>query len=113
MKEKTDKIQHTPGPWTDKDTYTFTTGQHKGDRHWAVFGTHGEQDPICLIAPYDNRSGEDIANARLIAAAPSLLVGCQEALTHCQLLGSGQHSTMSNSEMCDLLGEIISKATGK
>ena len=47
-----------------------------------------------------------------IPCAPSLLQACKAALTHVQLLGSGQPSPFRNAEMCTLLGDAIDATEG-
>jgi hypothetical protein len=48
-----------------------------------------------------------------MSRVPSLLEACKTALMHVQLLGSGQPSPLSNSEMCTLLGDAIEQTEGR
>lgn len=57
------KLNHTPGPWK----------AHYFETYYEVWN---ETHRICLIESPANL-GEDIANARLIAAAPELLLACE------------------------------------
>jgi hypothetical protein len=62
---------HTPGPWAVGDRW----GEQNGD---AVFVSSGGF-PVCAITGYHGRETSE-ANARLIAAAPDLLVALKAAL---------------------------------
>jgi DNA repair ATPase RecN len=65
---------HTPGPWEVAAT-EFNNNEHglpAGHVALSVY-PQGEQDyPVCLVAPADNITDTDRANAKLIADAPRL-----------------------------------------
>lgn len=80
----------TPGPWKADDNYGCRairggkSGTHKQAQYYEVACTVGL-----------NNEAEDEANARLIAAAPDLLVACKAALVRLERLddaGTGEHS---------------------
>ncbi len=62
-------IPHTPGPWTA----AVYTGKYDQPLVTAYSGGH-----ICRVTSQDDRVHE--ANARLIAAAPDLLVAAQKII---------------------------------
>lgn len=71
--------QHTPGPWA-----VTTVGSCHGIHPAA---SDNERDDICRITPHNYHpdgwqaaKGEAEANARLISAAPDLLVALREAV---------------------------------
>lgn len=68
--------KHTPGPWFAQDT-RLVGGQVAvvGPNHDRKAGEQGEM----VVAHVNGRSGEQGANARLIAAAPDLLAALQAA----------------------------------
>ena len=68
-------MSHTPGPWT------LETGT-PGDGHHYIQGADGS-DVVSTDDGWNNNYrnyDERLANARLIAAAPELLVACRAAL---------------------------------
>lgn len=91
--------RHTPGPW-----YHSKLGNNADQ--WAIIDNTGRTIGLSY-------HGE--ANAEFIVRAcnahDDLLAVARDALTHSQLLGSGQQPLLSNSEMCELLGTAIAKAT--
>lgn len=97
-------IKHTPVPWKRRKVVGGYMIFGRGDP--VEFGAPGT---VCRIEGVGTRQ---IADAILIEATPDLLCACKEALIHCQLLGSGQVSPLSNAEMCEILGAAISKAEG-
>lgn len=68
--------KHTPGPWFAQDT-RLVGGQVAvvGPNHDRKAGEQG----VMVVAHVNGRSGEQGANARLIAAAPDLLAALQAA----------------------------------
>lgn len=74
--------KHTPGPWQAWNTH----GSHIM-KNWRVGSrgvTPGIVTPVCTLdgAGVVDSSDEEVANARLIAAAPALLAVCQEIAEH-------------------------------
>ena len=69
--------KHTPGPWFAQDT-RLVGGQVAvvGPNHDRKAGEQG----VMVVAHVNGRSGEQGANARLIAAAPDLLAALQLVL---------------------------------
>jgi hypothetical protein len=66
--------KHTPGPWT----YGRMDELNHGSEYSWVSGPVG-----CIAHVYPDREPtNDLANARLIAAAPELLAACKLALEH-------------------------------
>ena len=74
--------KHTPGPWTIQKYYS--NGCEAGP--WIMAGpdSDGQRRIVASVggAPYidADRGATTYANARLIAAAPDLLVACRAAL---------------------------------
>jgi hypothetical protein len=97
---------HTPGPWT------ADTGDHEGTD--VLTGHH---DNCCgVMATIHNQPGEDmpgtveVANARLIAAAPEMLAALQEldeAYRFGTSVGNVDHYTYG------IIKSAIEKATGE
>jgi hypothetical protein len=107
--------KHTPGPWT------ADTGDHEGTD---VLTSH--HDNCCgVMATIHNQPGEDmpgtveVANARLIAAAPDLLAALQElddAYRSDQLaasVGVRVDDHYNASTRYDIIAAAIAKATGR
>ena len=84
--------QHTPGPWTTANN--------------AIYGSSGLIKP--LVAFLDDRFADDEAanNARLIAAAPDLLIALEACLHRLD-----EHDDQSAPE-CLMARAAIAKATG-
>lgn len=77
----TTSMKHTPGPWVEKGF----SGLH---------GSDGEQVIVWGLAiAHGQRTATTEANAKLIAAAPELLLACQETLTDLQFSEVPQHKT--------------------
>jgi hypothetical protein len=55
-------MKHTPGPWDTKEGQIYPEESGR---------------TLALITYYDRDNKEDVANARLIAAAPELLEACE------------------------------------
>jgi hypothetical protein len=67
--------KHTPGPWKIiKGAKDFGSG-------YAIKAIPRGGYPYFIAEIYDTSSEENLANARLIAAAPALLAACEAALT--------------------------------
>lgn len=90
--------KHTPGPWEacEPGAYSDFDG-----RSSVILGDD------MRIAVVQGDSDSDIANARLIAAAPDLLEAAQAALTICERSNTG-----AAGEIAVLLAPAIAKATG-
>ena len=85
-------MPHTPGPW---EAFGWAY-----DQQWAIAedrGRKGSAKQGRILAEIRNRAGhdaqeEEIANAKLIAAAPELLEELRAALDMLQVAGKGQES---------------------
>lgn len=112
--------QHNPGPW---DASSF----QEGDLAQAYYVTNNDGRRVCLIAGYGERkryrspkcdaalTAEDVANARLIAAAPDLLKACRlmlDAVNEHHKDGSILWVNPGETAW-ELLTDAISKATGE
>lgn len=92
-------MKHTPGPWTfDKKSVVKRVFSDYGGG-LRNLGTH-----ICTLA-----DGPDIANARLIAAAPELLEALEDAVS---VLVKEYGFEARDSEYIKELNRIIAKAKG-
>jgi len=69
--------QHTPGPWVAQWS---TRGEDMIKRGWHVFNEDHVDDEGCVCALDDDYDGNarTEANARLIAAAPAMLMALRE-----------------------------------
>ena len=121
------EIKHTPGPWrVDRNT-----------RGIQIYGrVSGDSVRICeMVMPYRGiedlenhkieRSAEGLANAKLIAAAPKMVVALQVAYSEMMAFGAGDSQTSAVRKiiidaLCDAGGwpiinsdvnEAIEKAT--
>lgn len=61
------EAKHTPGEWQVADYIA----PEDNSRHLAVW--KGEERVICLVSPKEKEDEHDLANAKLIAAAPKIL----------------------------------------
>ena len=104
---------HTPGPWTVEDYYEGGIG---------VFGVkHKDGGNYAPLVRFLNKTGIDLANARLIAAAPELLEELTKTnlfLIHivtklCQDLGSDSPVPSLLQGHIELNKTAIDKAFGK
>lgn len=101
---------HTPGPWTVSDLYADDDGQPELAIQAKVNGMACHPAAVCLQLP--NMQGMQMANARLIAAAPDLLEALtmvRDADNDCQLDG---HPTIPRAARAKI-DAAISKATGE
>lgn len=124
--EATDKVasEHTPGPWYASSPFRHT--QIASTNYYSVLisrvkDAHYDRDPsfaqVCRGGP-DGGSREvgDIeANARLIAAAPSLLAACEALPLDCDFTDAADFKDNSSRffEAMDLARQAIAKARGK
>lgn len=96
-------MPHTPGPWTMKE------GDAERREMSHVFKA---DDPEYLIAYVmcewrnQHQRAQDLADARLIAAAPDLLAALQFAFAHC-------NPTQGREEEWRCIPAAIRKATGQ
>lgn len=98
--------KHTPGPWTIDP---------EGETAWTIESASGT--PLCdvYIERDSNNSPtpECEANARLIAAAPEMLVALQNAGNVLAALATGQlKGITADSSALALIRDAIAKATG-
>lgn len=95
---------HTPGPWS--------VGMKPGP---LVYGPRGEL--VTPTIPSMLAAGENIANARLIAAAPELLEAAEAALLRLESMGldllGADEDAMLNRETRAILRAAIQKARGE
>jgi hypothetical protein len=80
-------IKHTPGPWTVKEL-----GGHPGYPDWTDYavrckGTNVHLATVGNVDRYYERN--NLANARLIAAAPDLLEAARDALAVAERTSDG------------------------
>ena len=79
-----------------------------GDGQWDVC-EEGGGDMVADLAGCGTLKQQE-RRARLIAAAPDMSRALRDAYEHVALLGSGQDTPLSNSELCDILGSALEKA---
>lgn len=91
---------HTPGPWTVEHAWNGVS---------TIKGAHGK--PILAVSKY-HVAGDGInhveANARLIAAAPDLLRGCEAALAY--LADPASRFTNNRQAATDIIRAALAKA---
>lgn len=91
----------TPGPWKVEKELTSRTGE------WLIAKDAGDRGRGIAIAETVPATGKELANARLIAAAPELL----KALTKCvEVMSNGGTWTLEDHHTALA---AITKATGK
>lgn len=99
------KLQHTPGPW-----HVMEDGFGKVHSHPTVYATDDELRYIATCADYATiEKTNNLANARLIAAAPEML----EILIE-DIKGKCDYCGLSTCADCNFFRtkQIIEKATG-
>ena len=101
--------QHTQGPWW----VNVTRVDHAIVRFHIASEKHGSAFPICdHVIEAEPDGTEQLANARLIAAAPDLLaalIACED-----QLRGvTGALPGSDSAEVCDAARAAIARATAK
>ncbi len=94
--------QHTSGPWAVSTIDGRTIGPYYDERQ---FGG-GEITRQKAVAVVKDRIGETECNARLIAAAPTLLEACEQAYRSARVVHG------ENSPLCLILQAAIRKAKG-
>ena len=78
--------KHTPGPWTAEnlaETINANGGTSSHKYAWQVVGAEGCVSAVARLAMVGAGPATVAANARLIAAAPSMLVALEELLIIC------------------------------
>ena len=100
--------KHTPGPW--KFTNFNWRGEEDTKGNLYVTGWHGEGTCTSVCRVEGNATSHDVtlANARLIAAAPDLLVACEQAYS---LIGT--QYVGPSLEVSLMLCKAIAKAKGE
>lgn len=102
-------VQHTPGPWHTDGSSVYWRSPSDGN-NWLI---------AQLVEPPVRPSDEVEANARLIAAAPDLLAGCQaliELFDYYRSQGVFGERTAYNPHMShkfDIARGAIAKAEGR
>ena len=97
--------KHTPGPWSLSDSFDRVERRVKhGDNPPLVWGI---ASGINSAHPDYMPRAEQIANARLIAAAPDLLAALYSIATDPSAIYSG-----ANAHIGDIARAAIAKATG-
>ena len=101
-------MKHTPGPW-------ITRAGETNDKYGRTLGVvvdesnnDGVSKAVCYVSPESDITDEDVANAKLIAAAPELL----EALKELQAYANktiGNHGPIA---MWSKVREAIAKTEG-
>lgn len=84
--------KHTPGPWiarepSDGDEWFFGHRLRNGIYGKQIVVSDSRDNEICV---YSGNTDGEIANARLIAAAPDLLEACIEILAEMQVWETDQ-----------------------
>ena len=110
------EAKHTPGPWAVfPDSVSEAPEDHVAVVIWPNRGS--DEDAVCevygeLTGPdYERPLAEQMANARLIAAAPDLLEAARQAF---HLMNtSGQPEERPVSDVMAALAAAICKATGE
>lgn len=90
--------KHTPGNWNVADSINRT----ENSRELAVWS---EQDRvICLVSPKELENDEDLANAKLIAAAPEMLEALKKMRTY-----FGEHDKTMREHVLFAIADIAIK----
>ncbi len=104
------KTAHTPGPWKVSRPVSITIG-FNSEAHY-VRGNADEGWPVVANTKTDLPREEQLANARLIAAAPELLEASKEFLAYFTNDG-GNKSQEWLKTVRQNLKQAISKSEGK
>ena len=100
-------MSHTPGPWK---AWEYPPYQFDPRETWTISDSDGND--ICTAE--DMSSAEEAgANARLIAAAPELLVAAQNAVHALRYLCNNTSTTLTMQSAFNQLQDAIAKATGE
>ena len=102
----TTETKHTPGPWADHDASCTFEVHEIEDGYGRTIAT---LDQFHHLEDGDWRREEVIANARLIAAAPDLLVACEAARNLIEITITYE---AEESHAWQLLSAAIAKAKG-
>lgn len=105
---------HTPAPWTQWGDVIGSLGHHVIAQMVAPTERTGDIQPLSLIDP---KFDEQMANARLIAAAPELLEALKDARHQvCSMLCPSFWRTgepQPHGEKCRAIAALIAKAEQK
>jgi hypothetical protein len=108
-------MNHTKGPWRLKRSTTFR-GNDLVEYYWVGTGAIGDESPVCSLQVKVKYNEEQLANARLIAAAPEMLEALRmcEAMLHAQGLKAEIDREPFTREL-ELIAvkQAIAKAEGK
>jgi len=108
MSEMKECVAHTPGPWKsdrgvdDDPTRCFVTQAIQGQPEYVIAEIQNGAPGDCLET--------EVANARLIAAAPDLLLASREILSN---YGPPSEYDQPYREMWERLSTAIAKAEGR
>ena len=100
---------HTPGPW-------FIDEETRPSEICTVHQTDNEQRWVYVrgaLGYWSADGAENMANARMIAAAPDLLEALQKLVEACTDSNDACYGTLSTSFVANLAESAIAKATGK
>jgi hypothetical protein len=98
------EAKHTPGPWIDFPAPVINSVPMRfgdciiGQQVWAA------TTRICLVEEQNVGPEQELANARLIAAAPDLLAALKEAVAHYRSYNLGEY--------IPVIEALIAKAEG-
>lgn len=101
--------KHTPGPWLCEQYAKCFGIKAQSGRQIAIMTEHHGDEPQTPMYQFD-RSAQDAADARLIAAAPDVLSALKSA--HRMLTILFEQYNYGDSGLIRECGEAIAKATG-
>jgi hypothetical protein len=107
--------EHTPGPWESHDV---TDDQDADCGNWVVEipETPGNTVIRLWFGDMESNTGEDIANANLVAAAPDLLAALEANLagmSHVQQHGCQKNACSERRRLAELASTLVNAAIAK
>lgn len=101
----------TPGEWIADWTHQNTDNIKRG---WHVHGRDEAEPLICLVPEESRLDGCEEANARLIAAAPTLYEACERALARLTQLGAeDEPQRFGPCPVCEKIRSALAAARGE